>query len=906
MKKSNFLKSLIALSCCLTMGLGALTGCGGEPECEHVYTLVNTVESTCAQAGKQTFRCGICGDIKEETLPLDENKHVFTGDWAITKPTEEADGLAVKTCANNPEHKVEITLPKVTISAKGYDQKEFITVPTTAREGEIKLTLENRYGDITFNVNLAKRKLNNMEDAVILASSLKENVRKADGWMQEAKDGLKQNFSYDFGDDYTHIKDEINNKESWYSLDDDGNVFAMSKIDGSSTATVDPTPDAGFLNGFFYNSTVNASTFYGAEAGLAQLYETAMNGMSGGNFEDVGTTINYKEISKSELNSAEHKGKDGSLNDLWFSFSHYASGWFARFKVVFSTYPDGTLKELEVETEVIRPYMYVTDIYGSIVTYKESDESVKNGKAVAGDIIFAYEYPTNAVGLPSYQYDNSGNLVYEQINKKTGNPVYFDATGYYDVVGKQETEDAEGNIIYLSKKVKLDYVPELEPVYIKDKFGMTVLDDKGNPIPKIMASGGYPIDSWYSDTHKEVSYKTVHIEQTKKVTQEEIDSGLRDPEVVPENPYPYDSLYIKNFDITGATVAGATVDISGGLSFPTNKVVKLSLGNITPSTATLNSDAIENIYIKDATGTFIKLKFDFNNGSQYKVLSFFTLSDGTLTINSQYAGSLTFVFETKSGKCKKEVEMTFTKSAPTSLTASAEVYTVVDGVVVYKESGVSIDKPVNLIVGQELVFKAVASSVEAAYVSTDIYPTCSSSAITFKQNEEGSYKDWKLVASAAGEYTITMPYYDGEASSTVKAQFKVIVSAKPDTMSMLSGNTFKGNVLMARSVGNPVSRELTAQFTTQEVVNEETGNTETINVIIINVSGNEIVYTYGVDGSGKLTTQWKSGLDQSVKSYDFSFSINEAGDLVISHSTGMGNETEEKVLTKVVAEEGQV
>lgn len=897
------------------MGLSALTGCSSEPACEHVYTLVNTVESTCAQAGRQTFRCGICGDIKEENLPLDENKHVFTGEWDITKPTEEADGLAVKTCANNVQHKTEVILPKVTITAAGYDQKEFITVPTTARAGEMKLTLENKYGDITFNVNLAKRVLNNMEDAVILASSLKENVRQANGWIQETKGGLKQNFSYYFGNDYTYIDDDINNKESWYSLDDDGKVFAMSKINGSSTATVEPTPDAGFLNGFFYNSTVNASTFYGAEAGLAQLYETAISGLSGGNFEDVGVTISYKEISKDELNSSEHKSKDGSLNDLWFSYSHYASGWFARFKVVFSTFKDGTLKELEVETEVIRSYMYVTDLDGSIVTYKESDESVKNGNAGAGDIIFAYDYPIDYVsGAPLYATDSNGDYVFEYVNKATGKVAYKETQEvdgvkhdvYYEVTGGKKTDNGDGTYSYTATRQKLDYVPELEPVYIKDKFGMTVLDEKGNPIPKIMAAGGYPVDSWYSDEHDEVSYKTVHIEQTKKVTQEEIDDGSKDPEVVPDNPYPSDSLYIKDFDITGAKVAGVTADISNGLTFPTNKVVTLSLGNITPSTATLNSDAIENIYIKDATGSLIKLKFDFNNGSQYKVLSFFTLSDGTVTINSQYAGTLTFVFETQSGKCKKEVEMTFTKSAPTSLTASADVYTVVDGVADYKESSVSIDKPVNLIVGQSLKFWAVAGSVEAAYVSTDIYPGCSSSAIAFTQNEEGSYEEWKLVASAAGEYTITMPYYDGTtASSTVKAEFKVIVSAKPDPMEMLSGNTFKGNVLIAKSIGNPMSKELTAQFTTQDVVDEKTGDTQTINVIIINVSDNEIVYTYGVDENDQLTTQWKSGIEPTVKSYNFSFSINEAGDLVVSHNTGMGNETEDKVLTKVVRTDGE-
>lgn len=868
MKNSKLLKSLIALSCVLTMGLGVVTGCGGEPECEHVYNVVETIESTCTQNGKQTSACAICGDIKTVDLPINENAHVFTGEWQITQPTEEADGLAYKTCVNNPEHKTEVVLPKLTITGKGYDEKEFITVPTTAREGEIKLTLKNTYGDITFTAPLAKRKLNNMEDAVILASSLKENVRQADGWIQETKDGLQQNFSYYFGEDYTYIKDDINTQESWYSLDDDGNVFAMSKKDGSSIAMVDPDSNKGYLNGFFYNSTVNTSTFYGAEEGLARLYETAMSGI-----ED-GTTVNYQQIDevKTQL--------DGSLKDLWFSYSYYSSGWFARFYVQFSSYRDGTLKELKVETEIIRSYMYVQDLDGSIVTYKEGDESVVSGKAVAGDIIFAYDYPINySTGAPLYATDSEGEYVYEYVNKATGKVAYKEGNDYYEVTDGEKIDNGDGTYSYNVIRQKLDYVPELEPVYIKDKFGMTVLDDKGNPIPKIMAANGYPVESYYSDDHSEVSYKTVHIEQTKKT----------ENDVVVPNPYPSNSRYISDFEITGATSNGIAIDLSNGLVLPTNRPIIFTIGNITPSSATLNSDAIENIYVKDNTGALIKLKFDFNNGSQYKILSFFTPSEGTITVNSQYAGELTLVFETASGKCKKEVSMTFEKSAPSALTAMADVYTVTNGEAGYKESVVSLDKPVNLIVGQSLIFRAAALSSEAAYVSTDIYPSCSQTGLTFTQTEEGGYEEWELVADRAGEYVVKMPYFDGtDASATVYAQFKVVVGDGVDVMQKLSGNTFIGKVLVAQSTGNPKSKTLTAEFTLDGKIN-------------IEVDGNEIVYTYSEDvTTGKLVTAWESGLDHSVRSYDFEFSINEAGDLVLTHSTGMGNNTEDKVLTKVV------
>lgn len=893
MKNGKFLKSLIALSCVFTLGLGIFAGCGSS-KCEHVYSVTEEVPSTCVTHGRITSVCGICGDIKEEILPFDENSHVLTGEWEITKPTEEADGLAVKTCVNNSAHKVEVPLPKVTITGKGYDEKEFITVPTTAREGEMKLTLKNVNGDITFNVSLAERVLDNLEDAVVLASSLKENVRSVEGSFKESLESGNKTFSYYFGEDYTYIKDDANYIEAWYSLDDEGKVFAMSKKNGASTATVDPDTDEGYLNGFHYNSTVSVSSFYGAEQGLAKLYETAMNGM------ENGVTVNYKEISKDELES--HKALDGSLNDVWFSYSYDIGSWFIRFEVVFSTFRDGTLKKLSVQTEVIRSYMYVTDEDGSVIFYKEDDESVVSGKATVGDIIFGYDYPieydssSSEAGQPLYEYDEKGKFVYEQTNKATGRVVYKNGDNYYEVTGGKKIDNGDDTYSYETYySDALDYVPELEPVYIKDSFGMTVLDDKGNPIPKRMARGGFPTESYYSDTHSEVSYKTVTFTQTKKTASD----------VVEPNPYPYDSLYIRDFDITGAKAGGVPTNISNGLIFPTNKVITLNFGNITPATASLRTDAIEKIYVKDSTGALIKLKdIDFNNGSQYKVLGFFSSSDRTVSLNSQYAGTLTFVFETQSGKCRKEVEMTFTKSAPTSLSAQASVYSVgTDGKANYEVTVVSMDRPVNLIVGQKLTFWAVASGAEASYVSTDIMPN-TSEGVTFTQNEDGSYKEWNLVASVAGEYTITMPYYDGTtSSSSVYAQFKVIVADKQDVAQMLSGNTFTCKVLMAQSSGNPQSKTLTAEFTTE--LNDKE---ETVTIIKINVggvNGNDLVYTYGIDNDGNLVTEYKRGVAPTTKSYDFSFTINEAGDLVVKHGNGFGNDKEEIVLTKVAPSEGQ-
>ncbi|MGN0823620.1 MAG: hypothetical protein ACI4MB_00970 [Candidatus Coproplasma sp.] len=875
--KNKFLKSLVALTCVATLGLGVIAGCNSEPECEHVYTWTVHAgdESTCTTPGKRTGVCGICGDVKEEELPVDENAHSFTGEWQITKPTESADGLAVKTCANNPEHKAEVTLPQVTISGKGYDKKEFITVPTTATAGEMKLWLNSAYGEISFTVNLAKRKLDNMEDAVILASSLKDNVRSSSGGFTQEKNGIVNSFSYYFGDDYTYINSGADNIEYWYSLDEEGNVFAMSKKTGDTYASVVTSPDKDLLNGFHYNSGVNISSFYGAENGLYNLYTIAQDG------REDNVTVDYKEIEEVKPE------KGGAVNDIWFSFGYRAEEWFARIKVQFSTYNDGTLKNLTVETEIIRAYMFATEEDGTPIYYKEGDGytdkfGIEHKQAV-GDIVFGYEYPTDfSSGAPAYEYDKDGNLVYEQVDD-LGRVIYITEEDgkkvYRPVLGGKEVELADGSVDYVIQYGDpLTEEPTLHDVYLYDAYGMQLLDSKGNPVRKIMAKGGYPVTKHYSDEHDEVSYRTVTFTQTKKAEGETVDP----------NPYPSDSLYIKDFDIVSAKAGNTTIDFVGGTAtLPTNTAINLNIGNITPSTAGLKYDAITGIYVVDATGNRIKLKMDFNNGSIYKILGFYSESGGYITINSKYAGTVKFLFVTQSGKCEKEVEITFAKGAPLSFTgAMASVYTVTDGIVDYVDQVVSIDNYVTLIEGQSLEFKAIASGEEASYVSTDIYPT-SATGLTFTQVEQDSYQEWRLVADTAGEYIVEMPYYDGSAVSTsVKTSFKVVVLPKKSVMETLSGTTFSGDVLISSGSGNPSSKNLTATFSAD-------------GEIAISVAGNEIVYTYGVDAeTGELVTEYKSGIAPTQKSYDFTFFINEAGDLLVRHQTGMGNDTEEIVLTK--------
>lgn len=883
MKKRKILNSLIALTCVATLGLSVITGCNKEPECEHVYTWTvhEGDESTCSIHGKETGVCGICGDIQFRELELDPSAHTFTGEWKITNPTETEKGVAIKTCAANPEHVVSVELPAVTITGRGYTSKEFIVKPTTTTAGEIKLTLDNEYGEIAFTAPLSKRTLNNMDDAVVLASSFKENIRSCSGTFSQSENSTNHSFSYYFGDDYTYIFNGADNEEFWYSYDKDGKIFAMNKKENGE-ATVITNPDENMFKGLHYNTPSRVSTFYGAEEGLAQLYEFAMNAKA------VGKCVDYKE-------SEVKPDLDGSVKDVKFSYSYY-DGWFYRYNVTFSTFSDGTLEKLDVATKTIRSYMFVTESDGVTPVFYKGGESYTDNSGItkehpAGDIVFGYVYPADEGGGNAYEtYETIENdklitnYVYEQ-KDALGRLIYEKHTDsgveYYAVTYENEYSDNPTiNLEPLSGK------PEgLEYVYVKDAYGMEIVDSKGEKIKKIMAKGCYPVNSYYSDDHPEVNIYSVTFNQVKKV----------EGEAVKENEHDSESLYISSFDVLTATIDDRTVDVvNNAATLPTNKVVKFNISNVLPATASLKSDAISSIYVVDQVGKRIKLdNLGFNNGSQYKIMAYFTQSENTVTVNSQYAGNVKLLLVTQSGKCEKELNLTFQKSAPTSLSARAEVYSTSGGVPSYVYQGVDAgDNGVKLVVGQSIKFKAVAPDSEAAYVSTDIYPYfttvngAATEGLTLSKVDVSSYAEWELIADKVGEYMVEMPYFDGNSASTkVVTRFKVTVVPKQNVMTMLSGKTFSGTVKILNA-GEPIptSKKFTAVFAAD-------------GKLTVTVGAEEILYTYGVDGSGKLTTVLKSS-PSTDKAYNFTFTINEADDLVVTHSTGLHDNTEEVVLTK--------
>ncbi len=69
---------------------------------EHIYTGIVTTPAGCETAGVETYTCAVCGDTY--TAPLAATGHSW-GPWVtVSVPTHTTQGLAVRTCQNDPSH----------------------------------------------------------------------------------------------------------------------------------------------------------------------------------------------------------------------------------------------------------------------------------------------------------------------------------------------------------------------------------------------------------------------------------------------------------------------------------------------------------------------------------------------------------------------------------------------------------------------------------------------------------------------------------------------------------------------------------------------------------------------------------------------------------------------------------
>lgn len=104
-----------------------LVGCG----CEHEYDKGKiTKEATCEEEGIRTFTCKLCGNEKNETIPLAE--HIYDKGKVTREATCTDEGERVLKCEICGNEKVE------TIEKKKHNYEEVITQEATFTEEGIK------------------------------------------------------------------------------------------------------------------------------------------------------------------------------------------------------------------------------------------------------------------------------------------------------------------------------------------------------------------------------------------------------------------------------------------------------------------------------------------------------------------------------------------------------------------------------------------------------------------------------------------------------------------------------------------------------------------------------------------------------------------------------------------------
>ncbi len=904
MKNFKILKKAVALAAVAAFAIAPLAGC---TQCEHSFRWTVETPANCTNEGKERGLCSLCGEIRYREIAVDPNAHAY-GDWQLTLPTYTAQGVAEKVCSLNAGHTLSVPLPAVTEAGTGYDYSQITKHATAAEEGSQSLVLNNDAGNIEFTVVIPKKKVETLADAVSLASSLGHTVRRSEGTFREAagESALTHTFFAEFGEGYTHTYDTGNKTEYWYSYDSEGKpfgIFVNTTIDKADPQAEFKVSEENF-KGFEYTSGESTSSFFGAEDGLRKLYQTAVDGMQ------TGECIGYKEDFL--VNG------DGTV-DGSFSYSKYEKPNFCRYNVQFSLYATGAIKTLTVGTEIIRPYMIAEDASGEKVFYKEGDSYVDD-KGVTqyytpGDAVFALEYLTDrSTGAPLYERDREGKPVYEQVNSE-GQVVYIFRDSDGKEVARRIVKDAV--IEYMDGSVKKEYkvltdpyinygdlnitgfhivyedsdnVYDLTDVYVTDRNGMVIKDAKGNPIRKIMGQEGFPT-RYYWDQHEEVSYKSVTFNQTLKAEGE--------PE--PENPYPADSLFIHDIDVVKVTSNGIGRQVSDDstLTVPSNTAVTFSFGNIQPTTATLDYDPLD-VYIRDPSGRDIPLTLDYNNGSAYKIMGFYSTNSNEVTINSRYAGSdLKLVLVPRGKKCEKIVNLVFEKGAPSTISAQVYKYTVANGQASYQWQDVYGDTESALTVyaGQPFKVRAVASADEAAFADTSFTaePDIGVTDLIFTEETWEGEQVYSAVAEKAGTYTVWLKYKKTgttQGNGVNYTSFNVTVEEPPVLSEMFKNKSYTVNAYIKTGMGNPVRKTVTATFSFNE--NWRQGK------ILVQVGESTATYGYNVDRqTGEFTASWQSGVPQDTPTFDFSFAMDEAYSLLITHSIGFGDEKETLVLMPV-------
>lgn len=920
MKKKKILTMISSVVMAAALGATALAGCNNGGGHVHAYNWTVDYEATCSSTGHRTGVC-VCGNSTiSEVIPINPDAHDYN-DWEINEyPTESKEGRATRTCkldtTASHSHTVETSLPVITAAGTGYVSSEVIQKPTIIAAGKRHFVYSHASGAVEFDIELPKRtSVENVEDAVILGSSLHDMIRTSNGRYTDGdpqdpkydKDSDKydpnavlhsNDFSNYYGNNYVRVHDDGTNRDFWYSRDEKGNPFAISAVLDKNVIINPPedpeNPPEGWEPIFAdiprdprIDESVTEQNLLG--------YGYASGGGMRATYGAEDTLLCYYNASQSE-NAIKYEDKFVKTStgeyECSFEFSRKEDIHFCRYTVEFTLYPSGAIKNLSVKTKIIRAFMLANSFNGT-----NTGELIFDSD---GDVIFGEIYPideTTGADLfeVEYEKDENGDLKYEYtyltdedgkfILDENGNKII--AT---DEDGNQIKHPIIKSILVSGIKLKPDGTPLL------DRFGNEI----ARPIPQGWKEGDlrqYYYEKGdkkndgtgdvYDEDHPYIATRYVEYSQTLKVEGEEVE----------ENPYPPESVYIKSFDVSleGNTIAeGETVEIEA------NKSVWFNISNVQPSdTAKLDFDPLR-VYLRTNTGD-IELSYtgdvDFNQNA-YHIVGYFNQTRKAVFFSAQYAGEVTVVLKTLSGKCEREIKLNIKKGSPTAL--KSYVYTYSDANGTESHIWTEYNDTVTLYVGQPLYVRATAIAEEANYVDDSFVASVSNTYKAYfkiENNLEGVDNSGKKIT--VSKITPLMPttsangvrvYLDSiimdGTNPVASTDVRVKVVEAPTVDGMFSGE-YTGRFNYIKVVENStLLKPADVKVTVNPDASDSTKGTFTVKVIDGTAEFTSVYkYSYNAE-THALTSEYVSG--RQDETFRFTFALNEVYKLSITHTTYPG------------------
>ena len=379
MKNKKLLAAIVAVTMSATTAF-AFAGCDTNKHTHDYTDWTVTTPPTCTEDGEETGTCK--ADGATSTRPVDALGHKY-GDWQIFTPTAERGGSARKVCANNANHSILVALPVLPTSGRGpYSNVQTLKEEPTYTQKEYTYT-SIEHGDIKFTVDEANKDVNlTVADAVKTASDAKyvSLVGKGEGYYSSY--GEQNPFLYEYGDNYTHIKDENaveQNFEFWGDKDAQGNISGGIYKDWNYNWINEET--AVYFDGMIFTSPVllgdgedDEEKYQGIENYLAALYAAATTEVS-----DAGYNHNLKE----ESNEGKYSFSFTVYNQLYNSYLNAAKDDYENLNIFDNLYLVSVEFSLDANY-MLDSFKLSVDTYSYYYSYEEG-----------GNLAYTYDEATD-------------------------------------------------------------------------------------------------------------------------------------------------------------------------------------------------------------------------------------------------------------------------------------------------------------------------------------------------------------------------------------------------------------------------------------------------------------------------------------------------------------------------------